>query len=608
MNKSINNLEIADLLRNVAASYKIKDANKNKFRIIAYERAADAVEHLSSEAKDLWDEGKLPDVAGIGESISEHLGEIFKTGESKHFNDVMSGLPKSIFELMKVPGVGPKTAYTLSIKFKNKFKERKDPIAVLERLAKEDKISTLENFGKESQEAIIKSIKDLKNKPEKRTLLPYALEIAEELIDWMKGNKVVERADVLGSLRRKASTVGDIDIAASTTKPNVAIDHFTKYPNKTRVLEKGERTASIIIPGGKQADLMVEHPDAYGALLQHFTGSKHHNIAIRKIALKKHLSVSDYGVRELKTKNEKLKTTTKKSKLIKFSTEKELYEKLGMSWIPPELREDNGEIEAAQKGILPKLIELSDINADLHIHSDFDIETSHDLGQSSMDAIVKKADNLGYEYIALTEHNPSHSKHNNREINALLKRKYDKIEQINSSIKNRKYKRVKKVFNSLEIDILPDGSLPVDEIGLNILDFALVSVHSSFGQSKKKMTRRVLSALSQHKVKIFAHPTARKLNERESIELDWDKIFDYCLKNNKWLEINADSMRLDLPDYLVREAVKLGVKLTLGTDSHHEYQMDNMRWGLYVARRGWAEKDDIVNTRRLEEFEKMIDS
>ncbi len=264
------------------------------------------------------------------------------------------------------------------------------------------------------------------------------------------------------------------------------------------------------------------------------------------------------------------------------------------------------EIEAALSHKLPELVKLNDIKADLQIHSNFDIETSHDLGESSMEEIIQKASKLEYEYLAFTEHNPSHSKHSEKQIVEILKKKREKVEQLNASYLKSKNTSVKKVFNSLEIDMLPDGKLPVPQEGLLTLDFALVSIHSSFNLSKDEMTKRVLAGLENPKVKIFAHPTGRKLGFREGVDLNWTKIFEFVKRNNKWLEINAEPMRLDLPDVLVRDAVKLGIKFTLGTDSHHADSMENMRYGISVARRGWATASDIVNSRSLEEFEKLL--
>lgn len=596
MTKTLANLEIAELLRNVAASYQLKDEKENRFRIIAYQRAADAVEHSSSELKDLWDDGKLDEVSGIGESIAAHLDELFRTGSSRHFQSVMKGLPPAMFVLTKVPGIGAKTAFKLVNELKI---SPGSPLADLEAAARQGKIAKIEGFGEQSQTDILKSIEESKGRT-RRHLLPYAAKIAEEVIEWLNKSPHVKRSDPLGSLRRKASTVGDIDIAVATDNPASVIEHFAGYPKAVRVLEKGERTASIILPGDTQVDLMVQSPDAYGALLQHFTGSKHHNIALREYAksLSPSLSLSEYGI--------KTKTQSSKLKTYQFSTEEEFYKALGMEWIPPELREDSGEIAAALSGKIPKLVEADDIKSDLQIHSNFDIETSHDLGESSFEEIIAKADGLGYEYIAFTEHNPSRSRHKDNQVLSILHKKREVIEDINYSLVKSKKVGVKKVFNSLEIDIMPNGQLSVPEKALELLDFALVSIHSSFKLGREDMTERVLKALSHSKVRIFAHPTARLLNEREGVELDWSRIFEFCTKNDKWLEINADPKRLDLPDVIVHEAVKRGVKLTLGTDAHHKDGLDNMLFGVSVARRGWATKKDIVNTRTLAEFEKMI--
>lgn len=591
----MTNNEIAHLLRSVAASYEIKNEAKNRFRIIAYQRAADAIEHLSSEAKDLWDDEELEEVGGIGKSIASHLDEIFRKGKSKHFTKVMSGIKPATFELMKVPGIGPKTANKLTNELNITSADKAS--VQLERYGKAGKIANLPGMGEDSEKSILESLEELKGRKD-RLLLSYASNLAYEVIEWLEKESYVKRADALGSIRRKASTVGDIDIAVASNKPEKAIEHFTKYPKAARVLEKGKRTASIIIPGNKQIDLMVEKPEAYGSLLQHFTGSKHHNIALREYGLKKNLSISDYGI-YVKRKGKKT--------LKKFSTEEAFYKFLKMGWIPPELRESQGEIEAALKGNLPKLVKLKDIKADLQVHSDFDIETSHDLGESSMKDLVKKASDLGYEYIAFTEHNPSQRGHQEKDFFDIIKRKKQIVEQLNDSLVKEREIRVKRVFNSLEIDILPSGKIPVHDRAMELLDFALISIHSSFRQSRKKMTQRILKALEHPKVKIFAHPTGRKLNHREGVEIEWDDLFEFCVKKGKWLEINADPMRLDLPDMKVKDAIEAGVKLTLGTDAHHVDGMDNMRWGVSVARRGWAESKDIVNARNLREFKKLLE-
>ncbi len=565
--KQLTNLQIAELLRDVAAAYQLKDQRKYKFQIIAYERAADAVEHSTSELKDVWDDGKLEDIPGIGPGIAEHLDELFRTGKSKHFESLMKDIPKEAFKLMELPGIGIKTAMKL-------IKE-----------------GTKEEVGEKLREV------GEKEKKAKRHLLPYASLIASELIEYMGRNRKVVRVDPLGSLRRQASTIGDIDLAVATEDPVEVLEYFTKYPKSGKTIEKGEHTASILLPGGVQVDLMAQPVDSYGSLLQHFTGSKHHNIALRDFALKKGLSLSEYGIRKSQVPSSKIQT---------FKGEKEFYKFLGLDYIEPELREDTGEIEAARLHELPKLVEAKEILSDLQIHSSFNIETSHDLGESSMEEVVEKANELKYEYIAFTEHNPAQQGHTDRDIVEILKKKREKVDQLNYSLHKDSNNSIQKVFNSLEIDIKPDGSLPINDEAFETLDFALISIHSSFDLERDAQTQRVLSALSHPKVRIFAHPTGRKLNEREGAELNWPEIFDYCLKNRKWIEINADPMRLDLPDTLVREAVKKGVKLTFGTDAHHVDGMNNMTFGVSVARRGWATANDIINTRSLKEFEDLL--
>jgi DNA polymerase (family 10) len=491
-----------------------------------------------------------------------------------------------MFKLMELPGIGAKTGYRLTKELGI------DNLKELEVAAKKGKISKLPGFGHKSEIEILETVKQNKGKV-KRHLLPYAQNIADEIINWVKLEKSVKRIDVLGSLRRQASTVGDIDISVSTSDPKAVLERFVAYPKAVKTIEKGDRTSSILLPGNLQVDIMVQPEVSYGSLLQHFTGSKHHNIALREYALRHDMSLSEYGIKQ-------------NGKTYKFSDENNFYKKLGMDYIPPELREDTGEIDAALNGKLPELVKLSDIKGDLQIHSNFDIETSHDIGLSMMEDIVKKADLLGYEYIAFTDHNPSKSGHTEKDIVEILKRKREKVDQLNYSIKKSGSHSVQKVFNSLEIDMLPEGGIPVPDEGMNTLDFALISIHSSFRLKKALMTKRIIDSFIHPNAKIFAHPTGRKLGEREGAEIDWQQIFEFVKKNNKFIEINADPMRLDLPDFLVKEAISTGIILTLGTDSHHVDSMDNMRYGISVARRGWATKKDILNTQSLKEFEKRI--
>jgi len=596
MKKSYSNKEIAQLLRSVAAAYTVKNEQKYRFQIIAYERAADSIELSSNEVKDLWDEGKLTSLAGIGSSISGYLDELFSTGEVKHFKSVLAKLPKAMFSLLDIPGIGPKSAFKLATELKIMKKDR--AVESLKKAALEGKIKKIEGFGEDSENKIIKAINDFQSRGD-RLLLYQAEVIAQTIIEYLKKCSAVIEVYPLGSLRRQVSTVGDIDLAVSTKNRKKVVDWFLGFPQKKRALEAGLNTASLLLIGGRRIDLKIQPPESFGALLQHFTGSKHHNIKLREIALDKGYSLSEYGIKN-KKKNNALK---------KFSNETDFYNYLGMDWIPPELREDSGEIEKASEfnddgsSRLPKLIELKDLKGDLHLHSNFSIEPSHDLGESSLEELVAKASSLNYEYIALTEHNPSISNHNDKDIYNLIKRKKAFIEQFNISRVN---KIPLKIFNSLEIDIKPNGELAIPERCLDLLDFAIVSIHSVFNLEKKEMTERIIRALDHPKVKIFGHPTGRKLNSREGYEIDWERLFDFCLKKNKFLEISGWPERLDLPDFLVREAVNYGVKMAINSDSHLVDQMDLIRYGISVARRGWAEKKYIINTLNLKEISDIL--
>jgi DNA polymerase (family X) len=599
MSRTMTNLQIAKLLRAVAAALSLSK-DDNRFRVIAYERAADAVEHSSSEVKDLWDDGKVGELAGIGENLAAHLDELFRTGRVRHFQSIFKPFPPALFELLEIPGIGPKSALKLTKSLG--ITKTHSAVSELEKAAKHGHIREIEGFGQDSEAEILRGIEEYRGRT-RRMLLPVAQEIADSLIAWMYKDPHVKRADPLGSLRRQAATIGDVDISVASDNPVVTIQHFCNYPKKSRVLEAGDKTASLILPNEYQVDLMVQPLEAYGSLLQHFTGSKHHNVALREYALKKGFSLSEYGIRHLPPPS--LGGGTKGGGITTFSNEKSFYEYLGLDWIPPEMREDNGELEAAKTHTLPDLVELKDIRGDLQLHSNIDIEPSHDLGASSVAEMAAAAHALGYEYLGLTEHNPSLSRHTSTQILDIVKRKTAVINKFNNGEKSHE-KRIPFVFNGLEIDLQPDGRRALPDAALELLDYACVSLHSSFRMSRRDQTARVLRGLDHPKVRFFAHPTGRLLGEREGVELDWDAIFDFCLKNHKWLEVDAWPNRLDLPDSLVHEAVKRGVKLIIDTDSHAADQMVYMRYGVSVARRGWAASADIMNTLSLTQFKKLI--
>jgi len=588
----MTNEEIGDLLEDIAAAYEVKGANR--FRIMAYQNASEAFRHTSVDLKKLWQEGKLESIGGIGPSIASHLSEVFEKGESKHFQKIIKSLPEGMFELLKLPGIGPKTAYKLAKRFK--LNNASTALLELGKIASQGEIRKLSGFGEKSEKKILEAIEDQKEKKGgKRMLLPVAEEVAQALVDYLKKEPACKKIEALGSLRRKAATIGDVDLAVSSNKPKKVIDKFTSYPEVKKIAVKGEGTARINLRNGRQIDLKVVELACFGSLLQHFTGSKAHNIALREYALKKGWSLSEYGIKKLKTQ---------KSKLIKFSDEEKFYRFLGLDYILPELREGEDEIESAKNHKLPNLVKLSDIKGDLHIHSNIDIATSHDKGSASLEQIGRKAAELGYRYVAIADHNPATTTNSEKKIFNLLEMRKAKIDKYNNSSEKRE--KSVYIFCSLEVDIKPDGSLALPKMAFDLFDFLIAAVHTSFNMSKKKMTKRILSALKHPKVKILAHPTGRMLNRRSGYEADWDKIFEYCKKNKKFLEINAWPLRLDLPDLLARRARGKGVKFIVNTDSHELPHMDLMRYGVYVARRGWCEKSDIINTRNLKEISKYL--
>lgn len=587
----MTNQEIAQLLREVAASFTIKDEKKFHFQIVAYERAADTIANTPAQISDLYKENKLPELQGIGTTLQGHLKELLTTGKVGHFEEAKKGVPESVFPLLKIPSFGPKKAYKLVVTFN--LDNPSTVIADVVQLAEKGEIAKLEGFGEKSQAIILRAIAEYKKGAGKTTrmLLPFATEIAEQVVSYLRKCPDTLEVEPLGSLRRESTTVGDVDIAVATKNPEAVIKHFVAYPYKNRVIEEGPTTASILTNGGQQIDLMTQPIESWGSLLQHFTGSKHHNIHLRDYALKKGLSLSEYGIKYLKEPEQKRH---------QYASEIAFYNAVGLDWIPPEMREDTGEIELAIAHKLPKLVETRDIKGDLHIHSSYPIEPSHDLGNNTMLEMLRRAQELGYEYLGFSEHNPSLSRHTKEQIHSILAKRQEYIEQIKSS---NKYIRV---LNLLEVDILASGDLATDEKALSYVDAVIVSIHSSFSMPEEEMTRRVLHGLSHPKAKILAHPTGKMYNQRSPIQLNLDKIFAFARENNKALEINAWPERSDLPDTLIREAIKQGVKMVVDTDSHATAHMDLMRFGVAQARRGWATSHDILNTLGYNEFRKWL--
>lgn len=582
MAKTFSNQEVARLLREISAAYEVK--GDKFFQSRAYDTAAESIDQAPALAKDLWEQDRLQSLPGVGGSIAQHLDELFRTGEVKHFKEVKKGLPPGMFNFLGIQNVGPKTAYKLAKELHLKT------LQDLKEACQNDRVAQLEGFGQKSQEKILRSLEQFMAEDAERMLLPFADNVAQKIAAALQELPSVKQIDTLGSLRRMKPTVGDVDLAVQSNQAQEVIDFFVARDDVGEILNQGSVKASVQLKDGTQVDLRVQEEKSYGALLQYFTGSKEHNIHLRELAMDRDLSLSEYGIRQ----------GGKEGRLIEFATEEEFYEHLDLPWIPPEMREDNGEIEAAQQDNLPELVKLDDIRGDLHVHCNFDLEESHDAGHASIEELAQRGIELGYQYISIGNHSPSISRHNQAEMAKLIQDKQEEIDKVQEN-----YPQIK-LLNVVEVDILADNTLALNNNNLRRLDVAIAGVHSSLGMARPEMTKRVLVALNNPHVHGLAHPTGRLLNEREGYELDWEQVFQACKDNGKFLEVNAYYKRLDLPGILVREAIQNGVKLAINTDAHDLKHLELMKYGVATARRGWAEKDDVLNTLSWKELRQYL--
>ncbi len=585
------NKELVHILKSIAAVYLIQGANR--FRLIAYQKAADAIEPLTQEVYDIWQNGQLDTIQGLGSSMQEHLNEYFTSPKDSYFEKQLAQLPASVYELMRAPGIGPMKAYKIVSALH--LNDPKTIFADVRTAAQQNKIAELDSFGEKSQADIIKALDvlDERGTTEGRMALPVAMRLADDVTDYLLKHDAVTRVEPMGSLRRRAPTIGDVDLLVVCDEKHMqeVVHHFVQYPARISVEAEGKDKGAIMVSGGRRVDLRVIPERQYGAMIQYFTGSKAHNIKLREIALKKGFSLNEFGIKDVKT-----------GAIHEFSTEEGFYDFLDLQWVPPEMREGFDEIKLSQTHTVPQLITVKDICGEFHVHSNFDVTTSHDLGADSIEAMARKAHELGYTYLALSEHSPA-SKCTAEEATAIIKRKKEAIDAWNA-------KPIVPVhlFNSLEIDIQPDGSLALPESAFEYLDLCVVSLHSSFRMSRADMTKRILKAFTYPKVRIMGHPTGRMLGKREEVDADWETIMKEATKRGIALEINASPERLDLPEGLVRQALIHKTKLVIDTDAHAASHMDGMEFGVYVARRGWVTKNDIMNTKSLKDIIHWINS
>jgi len=565
----MKNKEIAKIFYDIGDFLEMEEV---QFKPQAYRKAALVLEDLEEDVEKIYKEGglkALKNIPGVGESMAEKIEEYLKTGKIKYYEKLKKKTPIKMEELTAVEGMGPKKARKLYEELE--IRNLKD----LEKAAKAHKIAPLEGFGETTEKNILEGIAFLK-RSKGRFLLGEILPRVRIIHDKLKNLKEVERVDTAGSVRRMKETIGDADFLVISNNPKKVMEFLVSQPEVEKVWGKGSTKSSVRVKEGFDIDVRVLPKKSYGAALQYFTGSKEHNIAVRRIAIDKGLKLSEYGL-------------FKGKKMIAGKTEEEVYKALGMRWIPPEIREDQGEVEASLRGELPKLIGYNDIKGDLHVHSDWDG------GSDSIKALAEAAKAMGYQYLGIADHtkflriehglNEKQLKERNREIDKL----------------NQKYRGFR-ILKGAEVNILNDGSIDINDETLERLDFVIAGVHSNFKMEKAKMTERIIRAMKNPHVDIISHPTGRILKRRDEYQIDFDKILKAAKENNVALEINSYPERLDLNDQNIRRAKEAGVKMVINTDSHHKDQLRYMELGIAQARRGWAEKEDIINTQPLEKL------
>ncbi|MFA5175767.1 MAG: DNA polymerase/3'-5' exonuclease PolX [Candidatus Nanoarchaeia archaeon] len=563
------NLEISRIFYEIADILEIKEV---EWKPRAYRNAARSIESLTKDVKEIYkNEGLkgLQEIPGIGEALALKIEEYIKTGKIHEYEKLKSSMPKGFSELMNVSGLGPK-------KIRKLYKELDiKNVSDLQKAIQKRKLENLYGFGEKTEENIFKSIELLKES-KKRFLLGIAYPIATSVKEKLQKLKEVNQVEIAGSLRRMQETIGDVDILVTSANHKKVIETFVKFPEVKRILAKGETRASVILEEDIQCDLRVVNQNQFGSALQYFTGSKDHSIALRKIAIKKGYKLSEYGL-------------FKGKKVVASRTEKEIYNKLGFPYIEPELRENRGELIKK----IPKIISYNEIKGDLHIH------TKATDGTASILEMANAAKSLGHEYIAITDHSKSSAIVNGLSESQLLKQ----IEEIKNL--NKKIKGIK-ILSGSEVNILKNGDLDYSENILKKLDVVLIGIHNGFKMSKQDMTKRILNALDNENANILVHPTGRLLNHRIPYEVDLNKIFKFCSDNNKILEIDSSFDRLDLNDINIKRAIENGVKLVIDTDSHSVKSLNNIKYGIAQARRGWCTSKDIVNTLPLNKLLKEL--
>jgi len=568
----VHNAELAELFNRLADLLEIEGGNP--FRIRAYRNAARSIASLPQSVAGLLESGKdLSELPGIGAAIAEKIHTIVETGRLPQLEEVEARTPAALSDLMKIEGLGPKRVKSLYSQLNIRTPED------LERAARSGKIRELDGFGRKTEESILQRVRHFQGEAP-RMRLPDAEDIAEPLVTYLKTTPGVKVVTVAGSFRRRRETVGDLDILVTARKDSPVMDRFIAYDEVAGVVSRGKTRSTVVLRSGLHVDLRVVPQVSYGAALCYFTGSRAHNIALRKIGASKGYKLNEYGV-------------FRGEKRLAGKTEPEVYDRLGLVWIEPELRENRGEIELARKGRLPKLISRDDIRGDLHSH------TSATDGRNSLREMAEAARERGYEYLAITDH----SRHVTVAHGLNSKQLLEEIKQIDRL--NAKLDGIE-ILKSCEVDILDDGSLDLPDSVLRELDLTVCAVHYNFNLAEHKQTERIIRAMDNPCFNILAHPTGRLINKREGYDIDLPAVMAAAKERGCFLEINAQPARLDLTDTYCKLARDLGLKTAISTDAHSIDQLDFMRFGIGQARRGWLGTGDVLNTCRLDELRKLL--
>ena len=580
----MDNVEIAHVLNEYAALLEIQ--GESPFRIRAYHHAARTLEGLSQPVVQLLrEQANLTELPGIGDRIAAHIQEIVNTGTLAAFEQTQKEVPRSLTDLLKLETLGPQ-------KVKQLYKQLGvTSVAELQKALAAGSVEQLAGFGPKTVARLQRAITEATGHAH-RLKLADADRLVEPLLAYLRHAPGIGQVEVAGSLRRRQETIGDIDILVTGNRLQPTMDHFLSYPDIQRAERAGTTRGTIILRSGLHVDLRIVPKRSYGAALHYFIGSKAHNVAVRTLGIGRGLRINEYGVFRV-AKERKADGKKAADKRIGGATEAEVFHAVGMDWVPPELREDHGEIQAAQHGTVPDLITARDIHGNLHMHS-----TWTD-GANTIEEMVQACQELGYEYCAITDHSQSTRVAGGLTATA-LKKQWQEIEKVRQRVKGIT------LLRGMEVDILPDGSLDLPDEILQELDIVLVSIHSHMQMPASQMTQRVLKALAHPAVDIFAHPTARLINKRPPIAVDLEAVFQAAKEHDVALEVNAQPDRLDLSDVHVQHARELGVKLIINSDAHSVEGLRLMRYGVDQARRGWLEKTQVVNTLPWPQFHQWL--